>query len=59
MGGACGSRWENNIIMGRREIGLGYGLDSSDSGHGYGVRSCEHGNEPSDYIKLGDFLTKR
>jgi hypothetical protein len=33
------------------------GLDSSGSGSGLMAGSCEHGNEPSCYIKAGNFLT--
>jgi hypothetical protein len=40
-------RWEDNIKMDLREIGLGCGLDSSGSGEGPVAGSCEHSNEPS------------
>jgi hypothetical protein len=33
-----------------------YGLDSSGSGQGPVVRSCEHSNESSDSIKGGELL---
>jgi hypothetical protein len=32
------------------------GLDSSGSGQGPVAGSCEHGNEPSGSIKVGEFL---
>jgi hypothetical protein len=32
------------------------GLDSSGSGYGPVAGSCEHGNEPSGSIKVGEFL---
>jgi hypothetical protein len=31
-------------------------LDASGSGKGQMARPCEHGNEPSGYIKGGEFL---
>jgi hypothetical protein len=34
----------------------GCGLDSSGSGQGLLMVSCEHGNEPSGYMKGGEFL---
>jgi hypothetical protein len=33
------------------------GLHTSVSGQGAVARSCEEGNEPSDSIKMGNFLT--
>jgi hypothetical protein len=33
------------------------GLDSSGSGQGPFAGFCEHDNEPSSYIKGGNFLT--
>jgi hypothetical protein len=33
-----------------------YGLDSSDSGKGAFTSSCEHGNDPLDSIRSGEFL---
>jgi len=32
-------------------------LDSSGSGEGLAAGSCEHDNEPSGSIKVGNFLT--
>jgi len=32
------------------------GLDASGSAQGLVAGSCEHGNEPSDYIKGGELL---
>jgi hypothetical protein len=34
----------------------GCGLDTSGSGWGPVVGSCEHGNEPSGSVKCGEFL---
>jgi hypothetical protein len=34
------------------------GLDSSSSGHGMVVGSCEHSNESSGSIEAGNFLTR-
>jgi hypothetical protein len=48
-------RWVDNIKMDLREIGWG-GLGSSDSGEGPVGGSCEHGNDPLDYIKCWEVL---
>jgi hypothetical protein len=40
-------RWEDGIRMVLRDIGLGGGLDSSDSGQGPVAGCCECGDEPS------------
>jgi hypothetical protein len=40
-------RWEDGIRMDLREIGLGYGLDSTGSGQGPVAGCCECGDEPS------------
>jgi hypothetical protein len=49
-------RWEDNIKMSLREVGLGHGPDRSDSGEGQVAGCCECGNEPSYSIKSGQFL---
>jgi hypothetical protein len=53
-------RWEDNIKMDFREVGLGHGLNRSGSGQGHVAGQdadfCECGNEPSGYIKYGKFL---
>jgi hypothetical protein len=50
-------RWEDNIMMDLREIGLG-DVDwihwAQDWGQVAGF--CEYGNEPSGSIKCGEFL---
>jgi hypothetical protein len=38
-------RWENNIKMDLKEIGLEYGVDSSGSGQGPLSGICEHANK--------------
>jgi hypothetical protein len=51
-------RWEDNIKMNLGEIGFGgCGLDSFASGWGQVASSCEHGNEPSGYIKCGNLTS--
>jgi hypothetical protein len=56
--GRCRGRWENNIRMDLREIGAGRcGLDASGSGQRPVAGFCEHGNEPSGFIKGGGLLT--
>jgi len=42
-------RWEDNIRMDLQKIGCG--MDSSGSGQGPVVGSCEHSNEPLGSIK--------
>jgi hypothetical protein len=50
-------RWEDNIKMDHKEIGCeDMGWISSGSGYGQLVDCCEHGNEPPDSIKDGEFL---
>jgi hypothetical protein len=52
-------RWEDNIKMDLREVGLGgggHGLDQSGLGWGQVASSCECGYEPSGSIKCGEFL---
>jgi hypothetical protein len=44
---------DEKIILGKWG---GCGLDSSGSGYGPVVGSCEHGNEPLGSIKGGEFL---
>jgi hypothetical protein len=48
-------RWKDNIRFDFREIGLEGVLDASGSGQGPMSGCCKHGNEPSSYIKGGDF----
>jgi hypothetical protein len=48
-------RWEENIIVDLREIGR-CGLDTTGSGWGPVLGSCEHNNEPSSYIKGREFV---
>jgi hypothetical protein len=47
-------RWEDNIKMNVQETGWGYGLDWSGSEQVVGT--CKCGNEPSGFIKCGEFL---
>jgi hypothetical protein len=47
--------WVYNIKIDLREIGW-YGLDRSGSGQGPVEGSCEHGDEPSGFIKCWDVL---
>jgi hypothetical protein len=50
-------RWEDNIRMDLRETGWDRcGLYARDSGCGPMAGCYENGNEPSDYIKGGEFL---
>jgi hypothetical protein len=52
-------RWEDNIKMDLREVGLGHGLDRSGSGYGKVTCCCECGNETSGCMKcekLPDYL---
>jgi len=46
-----GSRWEGNVKMDHREIGIDGRMDSAGSGYGPVVGLCEHVNEPSDFIR--------
>jgi hypothetical protein len=48
-------RWENNIKMDFREVGWEHGLDQSCSRFEHVAGSFECGNEPSKYIKCGEF----
>jgi hypothetical protein len=48
-------RWEDNIEMDVREVGLRRGLDGSGSGYGQVAGSCDCGNGPSASIKCGEF----
>jgi hypothetical protein len=47
-------KWKDNIKMDLK-WGLGCELDSSGSGYGPVLGSCEHGNESSGSIKCGQF----
>jgi hypothetical protein len=50
-------RWEDNIKMYLKEIGFGgCGLDSFGLGQRQVAGSYEHGDEPSGFIKCGEFL---
>jgi hypothetical protein len=51
-------RWEDNIRMNLMEKVLvgRCGLDASGSGQKSVAGSCEHGSEPSGYIKGREFL---
>jgi hypothetical protein len=50
-------RRQDNIKMYFMEIMMGIcGLDASGSGYGPVADSCEHGNEPSGSIKVGEFI---
>jgi hypothetical protein len=42
--------------MDRWEAGWGHGLDQSGAGQGQVVGCCECGDEPSGFIKCGEFL---
>ena len=48
-------RWENNIKMDFREVGWEHRLDQSGSRFEHVAGYCECGNEPSKYIKCGEF----
>ena len=39
-----------------RKLDVGYGLDQAGSGYGQVVSTCKFENEPSGYIKRGEFL---
>jgi hypothetical protein len=54
--GTPGRRWEDNIRMDLWEIGCGCRLEAFVSGQGPVAGSCDHRNEPSVYIKGGEFL---
>jgi hypothetical protein len=46
-------RWEDNIKMNLREVGLGgHGLDQSGSGQGQVAGSCECGKETFEFHKM-------
>jgi len=48
---------EDNIGLDLRETGwISCGPDSCDSGYGPLAGPCEHGNEPTDSTKGGEFL---
>jgi hypothetical protein len=50
-------RWEDNVKMFLREVAWGgHRLGRSGSGQGEVESSCECDNEPSHYIKCGEFL---
>ena len=49
-------RWEDNIKMHLRYVGLGNGLDRSRSGQGQVAGSCECGHEPSGSTKCREFI---
>ena len=49
-------RWENNIKIDLREVGLWHGLDLSVSDQEQMAGCCESGNEPSGSIKWEEFL---
>ena len=49
-------RWEESIKRNLREIWWGHGLDSSGSGQGQVVGSCERRNEPSGSIQCRGYL---
>jgi hypothetical protein len=44
---------KNDIRIGLKEMGVGWGLDSSGSGKVPVVGCCEHGNEPLECINDG------
>jgi hypothetical protein len=51
------TRKMHQILVGKRPLGRPtYRLDSSGSGQGLVVSSCEHSNEPSDSTEGGEFL---
>jgi hypothetical protein len=50
-------RWDDSIKMDLQQVGLErQGPDCSGSGWGQVLGACECGNEPSAYIKCGEFL---
>jgi hypothetical protein len=50
-------RWEDNIKMDLQEVGWGgHGLDCYGSGQGQVAGCCECSNEPSVFIRRGEFL---
>jgi hypothetical protein len=48
-------RWEDNIKMGHGEVGWGGTMDRTGSRKIKVAGSCECGNEPSGFIKFGEF----
>ena len=55
--GSSRRRWKGNIKMdfSRNRMGR-HGLDRSGSGQGQVVGCCEGGDEPSGFIKCGEFV---
>lgn len=52
-------RWlEDSIKMNIQAVGLKYGLNWSGSGQRHLAGSCVWGDEPSGYIKCGQFFDK-
>jgi hypothetical protein len=49
-------RWEDNIKIDLRDVGWGNDLDLSGSGWGQVASCCECGNEPSGFVKCGEFI---
>jgi hypothetical protein len=49
-------RWENNIKVDLSEVGWGHRLDRSGSGEEQVVGFCEYGDDPSGFMKFGEFL---
>jgi len=54
--GTSRCKWEDNIKMVLQEIGWGHGLHWSGPEKGQVAGSGECGNEPSGFIKCGEFL---
>jgi hypothetical protein len=51
-------RWEDNTGINLQEVGYGEGMEWIDLAQGRDkvVGSCKRGNEPSGFIKCGNFL---
>jgi hypothetical protein len=47
---------EDNIKMNLREVGREHGVDRSGTGYGRVVGFYEFGNEPSGFVKRGEFI---
>jgi hypothetical protein len=50
-------KWEDNIKMDLQKVGCcGYGLGRTGSGQGQVAGTFDCGNEPSGFIKCGEFF---
>jgi len=55
--GRHGCRWEDNFKLDLREIRIGSELHSTGSGYGPLTGFCEHGDEPSSFIKKAGYFS--